>query len=363
MTMMIETKRVVAIFLALFLVFNPFSLLNFQEVQATSITIVDYDMEGIAGGTTQFFVIWIRGMNSLQLEINITALEFEGSTGWPELTISIYNYTDFSYNYEYITTCGTENNYTCRCVFEGTGQTKYVTAVRNLDPVDNAVYNITFSSIDEIDFQYTNLFNLEDVDDPKDNTVSITYFESTSPYLYRLESSGDTRVVVEFLPYSMTDEFYFMIYNKGNTCELFVALLGIPYLELYPSITGFIIDFEDYGVEDKEVLYLWTISNYSCGGYFTCESEHRYNFWIDLGYYRPDLYVIFDTFGDEEINFETDLFAENPDGIISVRFSFTDPWLEYEQIRRETFYWILGVGGTSVSILMFSIWYYRRRYH
>jgi hypothetical protein len=140
----------------------------------------------------------------------------------------------------------------------------------------------------------------------------------------------------------------------------------LPYIDPYPSLTAFIIDFEDYGEEDKEALYLWTISNFSCSGIFTCESGHRYNFWIDLGYWRPDLYVFFDTFGNEELNYEPELLAENPEGVVSLRLSFTDPWLEYRYLERDIFNYWLGIGGLATAgggVFLFSIWYYRRRYH
>ena len=217
-----------------------------------------------------------------------------------------------------------------------------------------------------MDFQYTSMFDIDDVVDQQANTISITYFHTTNPYLFRLSSSGDSRIVIKYIPIYGTDEIYFMIYNKGNTTNLFVGILGIPYYEPYPDFTAFIIDFEDIGEDNNEKFYLWTISNYSCSGFFSCESGHRYNFWIDPGYWNPDLYIVIDTFGSEELNYDPDFLTENPDGSISLRLSFTDPWLEYQDLQRGIFYFYLGVGSIAaggVGVFLFSIWYYRRRYH
>ena len=333
---------------------------------ASSINIIDYDLEGIDSDTTQYYVLWIRGEDTVPLEVNVTVLEFVGSTGWPQLSINVYDYEDYSYSTGSLADCGTNDNYTCRLNIDAIGHDKYVVAVTNLDPVDDAVYNMTISSPNSIDFQYTTIFDIEDVSDPQSNTVSITYFHNTNPYLFRFEGYGDSRIVVEYIALSTADELYFMIYNKGNTTNLFVGILGLPYVEPYPSLTAYIIDFEDIGKEDSEALYLWTISNYSCSGTFTCESDHRYNFWIDLGSWRPDLYVYFDTFGDEELNFEADFLAENPPGVVSLRLSFTNPWIEYQDLQRDVFNYFLGIGGLASAgggVFLFSIWYYRRRYH
>jgi hypothetical protein len=337
-----------------------------DRVDASSMTIIDYDLEGIDAGTTQFYVYWVRSGVTVPTEVNATVLEFVGATGWPELSIEIFDYEDYTYSIGAIAFCETNDNYTCRLNFDAVGYTKYVVAVTNLDLVDDAVYNITFSSSDTVDFQYTSIFDIDDMIDPQIDTVSITYFHTTNPYLFRLESSGDSRIVVEYIPYSTTEEIYFMIYNKGNTTDLFVGILGIPYIEPYPSLTSFIIDFEDMGEEDTEDLYLWTIANYSSSGIFTCESGHRYNFWIDLGYWRPDLYVVFDTLGNEELDFDVDFLAENPEGVVSVRLSFNDPWVEYQQLQRDIFNYYLGIGGLAAGgggVFLFSIWYYRRRFH
>ena len=364
--MAFQTKRTYTILISVSLVLSLLGTTHVFATEASRINIIDYELEGIDADTVQYYVLWFRGPDPVPLEVNATVLEFVGSTGWPQLAIEVFDYDDYSYSTGALASCGTNDNYTCRLNFDALDHEKYVVAVTNLDPVDDAVYNITFSSPESIDFQYTSMFDIDDIVDPQANSLSITYFHSTNPYLFRFEGSGDSRVVVEYLSISTTDELYFMIYNKGNTTDLFVGILGLPYIEPYPSLTAYIIDFEDIGEEDREVLYLWTISNYSCSGTFTCESEHRYNFWIDLGYWRPDLYVYFDTFGDEELNFEPELLAENPDSVVSLRLSFTDPWLEYRYLQRDIFNFYLGIGGLATAgggVFLFSIWYYRRRYH
>ena len=331
--------------------------------KASSLSIIDFDYEGITADTTQYFVLWNQGINIVELTVNATVLEFVGSTGWPQLEMRIFEFSDYNYSDNYLAICWNLNNYTCRLSFEAVNNSRYTLAVTNLDQVDDAVYNLTISSVSDIDFQYTTMYETNEVSNPQENTISITYFESSNPYLYRLESAGTTRVVVSYISYSTTDEIYFFIINKGETCDLFVGLLGLPYLVDYPSLTAFVIDFEDYGQEDKEILYLWTISNFSAGDTFHCESGHRYNFWIDLGYYRPDLYIVFDSLGGEDLNFDTDLLAPNPEGEISIRLSFTDPWVEFRQLERDVWYWYLGVGGGIGGVALFSIWYLRRRYY
>ena len=333
-----------------------------ENVDASSLSIIDYDYEGIAADSTQYFVLWNRGSQLVDLTVNASALEFVGATGWPQLELRIFKFQDYNYTESYLAICWSLDNYTCRLSYQAENNSRYVLAVSNLDPVDDAVYNLTISSTQEINFQYTEMYELDDVSNPQDNTISITYFENTNPYLYRLESFGTSRIVVKY-NYSTGDEMYFYIINKGETCDLFVGLLGIPFYTDYPDLTAFVIDFEDYGQEDREVLYLWTISNYSTGGTFECESEHRYNFWIDFGYYTPDLYIVFDSFGEEDLNFDADLLATNPEDEISIRFSFIDPWVEFQNLSRDTWNWILGIGGIAGGSAIFTIWYLRRRYY
>jgi hypothetical protein len=334
-----------------------------QTVDASSLSIIDYDNEGIAADSTQYFVLWNRGGQSVDLAINASVLEFVGSTGWPQLEVRVFTFQDYNYSDDYLVRCWNSNNYTCKLSFQADNNSRYVLAVSNLDPIDDAVYNLTISSTQDIDFQYTAKYELDDVSNPEENTISITYFESSNPYLYRLESSGTTRVVVEYFSYGSAEEIYFFIINKGETCDLFVGLLGIPYYTNYPDLTAFVIDFEDYGTEDHEIVYLWTISNFTTGATFECESGHRYNFWIDLGYYEPDLYVVFDTLGTGNLNYDSDLLASNQDNEISIRFSIEDPWLEFQELNRNVWGYYLGIGGVAFTGALFAIWYLRRRYY
>ncbi|MCK4568192.1 MAG: hypothetical protein KAU48_12880 [Candidatus Thorarchaeota archaeon] len=357
-----SSKRL-AILLILGFFTGSMTLTFFSEgVDASSLSIIDYDYEGIAADSTQYFALLIHGSQPVDLTVNASVLEFVGSSGWPQLEMRIFEFQDYNYTEGYLAICWSSNNYTCRLSYQAANDSRYVLAVSNLDPVDDAVYNLTISSTQDIDFQYTAMYELDDVSNPQDNTISITYFESTNPYLYRLENSGTSRIVVQYM-YDSTDEIYFFIINKGETCDLFVGLLGIPFYTDYPDLTSFVIDFEDYGQEDREILYLWTISNFSTGGTFECESGHRYNFWIDFGYYTPDLYIIFDSFGEEDLNFDADLLASNPEDEISIRFSFTDPWVEFQNLSRDAWNWVLGIGGSVGACAIFSIWYLRRRYN
>ncbi|MHA2083827.1 MAG: hypothetical protein ACXABD_08745 [Candidatus Thorarchaeota archaeon] len=328
----------ICIFMIVVVLYNAPSIGIVTEVKADSLDIIDYDLEGIYADTTQYFVMWIQGPSGHLFHVNASVLEFAGSTGWPQLEITIYDFDDYPYFDNYLATCGNFENYTLGCFFETNGESRYVIAVTNKDPIDDAVYNLTIHTEGTVDYQYTTMFDLYDFSNPDDTTVSVTYFSTANPYLYRNEIGSNTRVVVEWIPTTEANEIYFMIYNKGETCELFVGLLGLPYYYLFPSLTAFVIDFESYD-KDPVVheLDLWTFVNYTVGANFTCESGHRYNFWISVGIDQPELHVFFDTFETTELNFEKEFLAENPEGVISLRPSFTDPWVEYQQLNRKIF--------------------------
>jgi len=334
-------------------------------VSADGITIIDYDYEGILADSTQYFVVNNLGSRSYDLQVNISALEFEGATGWPDFRLSVYDFWDAEYSTDYIASSSTNNNYSCRIFFEAESEYRYVIAVSNLDSVDDAVYNISIISEVNLDFQYTSMFDMDDYDSEEDETIAITYFERSNPFYYRLKGYENTRVVIEWIPLYDQVEYYFMIYNKGETCELFVGLLGLSYYYYdYPDLTGAIADFEDLDAEkDEAEVILYTIANYSTGDTFLCESGHRYRFWIDPGIYEPTVYIIFDSLGGTQLDFDADLLSGNPDGVISLRPSAVDPWIEFRQTSRDIFYWVLGVGGLSFGGIIFTVWYLRKRFY
>ncbi len=187
--------------LLIFCVFTGSMTFTFltESVDASSLSIIDYDYEGIEAGSTQYFVIGIRGNQPVDLTVNTSVLEFVGATGWPQLEMRIFEFQDYNYTDGYLAICWSSNNHSCRVSYTAQNDSRYVLAISNLDPIDDAVYNLTISSTQDIDFQYTSMYELDDVDNPQDNTISITYFEGTNPYLYRLESSGTSRVVVEYI--------------------------------------------------------------------------------------------------------------------------------------------------------------------
>ncbi|MHA1575848.1 MAG: hypothetical protein ACTSU3_00665 [Candidatus Thorarchaeota archaeon] len=346
------------------MVTSLFSIAFVNDVAADGINIIDYDYEGIDPDTTQFFVIWNHGSNPHDIQVNISALEFVGATGWPNFEVSLYDFNDYGYDDNPLATCNTDDNYTCQLVYAMENQTRYVVAVRNLDPVDDAIYNITIRSDEDLDFQYTGNLDMDLYEGGNDETIAITYFESANPYLYRLESYSDTRIVLEWINRG-SDEYYIFIYNKGPTCEMFVGLIGYAYFYDYPSVTGIISDFEDLdaGIIGTNELELFTIFNSSAGGTFTCEKDHRYRFWIDVGTDEPAANFIFDTLGSTPLDFDVDVLAENPDDMIALRGSNIDPWLEYRELNRDAFYWFLGVGGATTTGIVFTLWYLRRKYY
>jgi len=350
--------------LILVLITSLLSIAIVSDVAADGINIIDYDYDGINPDTTQFFALWNHGLNPHDIQVNISALEFVGATGWPDFEVSLYDFSDYDYSSNYLATCSTNDNYTCKLVFEAENQTRYVVAVRNLDTVDDAIYNITIRSVEDLDFQYTSTFDMDDFTGGNTETIAITYFESANPYLYRLESYSDTRIVLEWTNLG-SDEYYIFIYNKGPTCEMFVGLIGFAYYYDYPSLTGIISDFEDLdnGIIETNELELFTIFNSTAGGTFTCEKDHRYRFWIDVGVDEPAAYFIFDTLGTTPLDFDVDLLVDNPDGMISLRGSNIDPWLEYRELNRDAFYWVLGVGGATVTGIGFTIWFLRKKYY
>ncbi|MHA1907764.1 MAG: hypothetical protein ACW98Y_10760 [Candidatus Thorarchaeota archaeon] len=335
-----------------------------EEVSADKFTIIDYDYEGIFPGTTQYFVLWNHASKTIDLQVNTTMLEFEGATGWPETELRVYEFGDQVYTTNYLDTAHTSDNYSCGINFDADGGERYVISVTNLDPVDDAVYNISIVCAEELDYQYTTMFEMDDVESPGDDTISITYFETANPYLYRLEGFSETRVIVEWTVIE-NDEYYWLIYNKGETCDLFIGLIGFSYYYDYPTLTALVNDFEDLdaGKEDSEELILFNILNTTCGGSFTCEADHRYRFWLDVGVYGLQTYVIFDTFGETQLDYDADILTENPDDVISLRPSVTDPWLEFRQLNRDIWMWWLGIGGAGAAGIGFTVWFLRKRYY
>ncbi len=349
-------------FIVLFMLGSPVIPL-IQEVSGDSLTIIDYDYEGIGADTTQYFVIWNRGTSDISMQANATVLEFVGSTAWPQLEMAVFVFDDALYTLGHLTKCWNFENYTCRLSFEAEGNARYVLAISNVDPNDDAVYNLTLMTEVEVDFQYTTMFDLDPVSEVQQNTVTVTYFETANPYTFRLESSENTRTVVHWESWSYAEEIYFLIYNKGVTCELFIGLIGLPLYYDYPSLTAFIIDFENYGSEDH-MFDMWTLVNSTVGTTFTCESGHRYSFWIHRGSLdTPEVYIIFDTDGATTINFEYDFFADNPDGMVSVRFSVEDPWVEFNRYERDIAYGLLGIGAASVGGVGLLIVLLKKKYY
>ncbi|MHA1863760.1 MAG: hypothetical protein ACTSWA_08325, partial [Candidatus Thorarchaeota archaeon] len=60
-----------------------------ENVDASSLSIIDYDYEGIAADSTQYFVLWNHGSQPVDLVANASVLEFVGATGWPQLEMRI----------------------------------------------------------------------------------------------------------------------------------------------------------------------------------------------------------------------------------------------------------------------------------
>ncbi|MBD3406946.1 MAG: hypothetical protein GF411_12585 [Candidatus Lokiarchaeota archaeon] len=331
------------------------------QSDASGIDIIDYEHEGIKADTTQFFVLWVRGATDYPITVNATVLEFVGSTGWPQLGIAIYEFENWNYSENAIATCNNFENYTCRCQFNAEAASLYTIAVTNRDPLDDAVYNLSIHSPEDIDFQYTESYEL-DIDYQDANTISITYFSEANPYIFR-QSGSESRIWIEWIGMLEEEEAYFFIYNKGETCELLIGLLGIPYYDDHPYVTAYIIDFEDYG-DNNKATYLYTISNDSVYTTFTCEKDHRYSLWIDRGSLTevPDLFIIFDTLGESSLNYNNDLFAENPDGQISIRYSLEDPWVEFNRLNRNVTMMWLGIGAAGAGGI-FTLFYLKRRYY
>ncbi|MHA1928657.1 MAG: hypothetical protein ACTSV2_08795 [Candidatus Thorarchaeota archaeon] len=336
-----------------------------EDAAANGLNIIDEDYEGILPDTTQYFAIANHGSSTQLLQVNISALEFVGATGYPDFELAVYDFDDRSYSDGYLAICNTDDNYTCRLFFIAESDESYVVAVTNLDKSDDAIYNITIRSKTELDFQYTTMFDMDDFDSGYQNTIAITYFESASPYLFRIGGYSDTRVIVEWTNLG-EEEYYFFIYNKGETCEMFVGLIGFPFYSYYayPMLTAVISDFEDLDAGSLETeTDLFTISNSSVGRNFTCESEHRYRFWIDVGSDEPTVYFIFDTYGETELDFRQDIFTDNPEDKISLVPSRVDPWIEFRNLTRDSYMWIFGVGGATVTGILFTVWFLRKRYY
>ncbi|MDF1540994.1 MAG: hypothetical protein P1Q69_19010, partial [Candidatus Thorarchaeota archaeon] len=118
------------------------SIILVEEVSADNLTIIDYYYEGILQNETQYFVLWNHGTKTFDLQVNISALEFEGATGWPDFELKLYEFDNYDYGNNYWKRSKTDTNYTCRIDFEIQGEERFVVAVHNQDTVDDAIYNI-----------------------------------------------------------------------------------------------------------------------------------------------------------------------------------------------------------------------------
>jgi hypothetical protein len=68
-------------------------------------------------------------------------------------------------------------------------------------------------------------------------------------------------------------------------------------------------------------------------------------------------------FGDTDLEFRQDLLADNPEDKISIVSYHSDPWLEFRELTRNTFFWIFGVEGATVRGILFTVWLLRKRYY
>lgn len=79
--MALQTKRTYTILLSLSLVLSLLGTTHVFVAEASRINIIDYELEGIDADTSQYYVLWFRGLDAVALEVNATVLEFIGSTG------------------------------------------------------------------------------------------------------------------------------------------------------------------------------------------------------------------------------------------------------------------------------------------
>jgi hypothetical protein len=96
------SKRL-AILLILVLFTGSMTLTFFSDgADASSLSIIDYDHEGIAADSTQYFALLIHSSQPVDLTVNVSVLEFVGSSGWPQLEMRIFEFQDYNYTEGYL---------------------------------------------------------------------------------------------------------------------------------------------------------------------------------------------------------------------------------------------------------------------
>ncbi len=349
------------IFLSNFLFYEN----NLKSSSADSqLNILDYYNEGIPADYTEYFVLWNQGQYDYPLQINATAMEFVGATGWPELQIEIWEWADFRNQEDPLRQNLTQFDYYVQSLFTCEAQERYILAITNLDPVDEITYNLTLWTQASIDFVYTEKYNLHAGDMQQSETTTVTYFGEADPTLFAMEEDNNFRVLIE-VPYapsrsSVAYEHYFFIENTGTDSMVFLGFRGFGNnLETTPQITGYIQDWENYNEGETSDLIFFTIVNDSTGIWFNCLAGHRYSLWVQGGteFYPIDLYIIVESFGDTPLYFE-DGSNDPPSDVIEIIYSLEDPWITSRNIRR----WIIfgGSGGAFLGLAVIGWWIKRR---
>lgn len=350
------------------------SIVLTRNASANQLNIIDYDYEGILAGETQYFAIYNDASNT-SMGINMTTLEFAGwTTPYPNISIGVYAWNDYRHgnaNAGLLATNvsgGYYNNVSFQCI---RGH-RYVVKIVNLDPVDDATYNLTIITGPGVLISNSVAFIEQGWVAGK---VVIGYYQQTDPWLYdSLDGYGRITIPVGYWRYGAQEyikpfgERYFTVQNVYTDIVLFV---GVTVYTLDPYGTGAsctlgVIDWAMLDAGSTDWIDLaFTIGNYSAGFNFTCLAGHTYQVYFKNGdsAYGVFINATFNTWGQASMRFDNDLDPEPPTDQIRVRLFSYDPWLDMRRSERELLYgWIFGGAGAGIGGVLVTAFFIKRRY-
>lgn len=359
-----KKKSIGFILLFYSLIFSLILFTNIPKSTANQLNVLDYDQAGILHDSIQYYAIY-NNAEDTEMTVNLTALEFIGSTGYPEFALTIFDWEDYFPNKENGIVKNFSITYYCEVQFTCKYRNRYLVRVENIDQEDDAIYNISFITKPGVAFsEYGNLEQLIE-----ENQVSVSYYFDSDPWLYDSYNSENRTVLMigydlyfEFTTISSNGERWFLINNYYGDITMFVGVTAYninPNRDT-PMVTLAVYDWESLegGAEDSALATTFTILNHSCGFNFTCRKDHVYNVWLknDDSAWFIFTNVSFYTNEQANIRLDHDLDPDPPDDQIKVRIFDYDPWLEFKNMQRQILWWWILGGGGIIGLGILIIW-------